>query len=194
MIQYIVEDLVQAGIEDIVMVTSAHKTALEQYFQDAPYLEDLLARHGKQDLLDAINKPKTMARYTFVRQEQQLGTAHALLQAKHLLQDGEPFMVVFGDMVFPPRMYEGMIEKYKQTSSIVMAANHVPREEVSKYGVMALDGDRITQIVEKPSVETAPSTLIWNGVVLLTQDVFPYMDKVIADRQEGREAYLPEAI
>lgn len=75
-----------------------------------------------------------------------------------------------------------------------MAANHVPREEVSKYGVMALDGDRITQIVEKPSVESAPSTLIWNGVVLLTQDVFPYMDKVIADRQEGREAYLPEAI
>ena len=75
-----------------------------------------------------------------------------------------------------------------------MAANHVPREEVSKYGVMALDGDRITQIVEKPSVDAAPSTLIWNGVVLLTQDIFPYMDKVIAERQEGREAYLPEAI
>jgi len=65
-----------------------------------------------------------------------------------------------------------------------MAANHVPREEVCKYGVMALDGDRITQIVEKPSVADAPSTLIWNGVVLLTADVFPYVDKVIQDRQE----------
>lgn len=193
-IQYIVEDLVQAGIQDIIMVTSAHKTALEQYFQDAPYLEDLLARHGKQDLLDAINKPKTMARYTFVRQEQQLGTAHALLQAKHLLDDGEPFIVVFGDMVFPPMMYEGMIMKYKETWWIVMAANHVPREEVYKYGVMALDGDRITSIVEKPSVQDAPSTLIWNGVVLLTKDIFPYMNTVIANRQEGREAYLPEAI
>lgn len=105
----------QAGIDDIIMVTSAHKTALEQYFSEAPYLENLLARHGKQDLLDLINKPKTMARYTFVHQEEQLGTAHALLQAKHLLQDGEPFMVVFGDMVFPPQMYEGMIAKYKQT-------------------------------------------------------------------------------
>ncbi len=105
----------QAGIEDIVMVTSAHKTALESYFQDAPYLENLLASHGKTDLLDLINKPKTMARYTFVRQEQQLGTAHALLQAKHLLNDGEPFIVVFGDMVFPPMMYEGMIAKYKET-------------------------------------------------------------------------------
>jgi UTP--glucose-1-phosphate uridylyltransferase len=75
-----------------------------------------------------------------------------------------------------------------------MAANHVPREEVYKYGVMALDGDRITQIVEKPSVQDAPSTLIWNGVVLLTPAVFASVDAVIADRQEGREAYLPEAI
>lgn len=75
-----------------------------------------------------------------------------------------------------------------------MAANHVPREEVYKYGVMALDGDRITSIVEKPSVQDAPSTLIWNGVVLLTKDIFPYMNTVIANRQEGREAYLPEAI
>jgi len=114
-IQYIVEDLVKAGIDDIIMVTSIHKTALEQYFQDAPYLEDLLARHGKQDLLDLINKPKTMARYSFVHQKEQLGTAHALLQAKELLSDGEPFMVVFGDMVFPPNMYEGMIAKYDQT-------------------------------------------------------------------------------
>jgi UTP--glucose-1-phosphate uridylyltransferase len=193
-IQYIVEDLVQAGIDDIIMVTSAHKTALEAYFSDAPYLENLLASHGKTELLDLINKPKTMARYTFVRQEEQLGTAHALMQAKHLLDDGEPFIVVFGDMVFPPMMYEGMITTHKKTWWVVMAANHVPREEVYKYGVMALDGDRITSIVEKPSVEDAPSTLIWNGVVLLNQDVFPYMDTVIANRQEGREAYLPEAI
>jgi len=193
-IQYIVEDLVQAGIDDIVMVTSAHKTALEQYFSEAPYLENLLASHGKTDLLDLINKPKNMARYTFVRQEQQLGTAHALLQAKHLLNDGEPFIVVFGDMVFPPMMYEGMIQKYKETGGFVMAANHVAREEVYKYGVMALDGDRITSIVEKPSVENAPSTLIWNGVVLLTPEVFPYIDTVISQRHEGREAYLPEAI
>ncbi len=75
-----------------------------------------------------------------------------------------------------------------------MAANHVPREEVYKYGVMALNEDRITQIVEKPSIEDAPSTLIWNGVVLLTSAIFPAVDAVIANRQEGREAYLPEAI
>ncbi len=109
------EDLVQSGIDDIIMITSTHKTTLEAYFQDAPYLENLLASHGKTELLDLINKPKDMARYTFVRQEQQLGTAHALLQAKDLLDDGEPFIVVFGDMVFPPMMYEGMIAKYKET-------------------------------------------------------------------------------
>jgi len=193
-IQYIVEDLVSAGIDDIIMVTSSHKIALEQYFQDSPYLEDLLARHGKQELLDIINKPKIMARYTFVRQEEQLGTAHALLQAKHVLDDGEPFMVVFGDMVFPPNMYEAMIAKYQQTGSFVMAANHVPREEVYKYGVMALDGDRITQIVEKPSIQDAPSTLIWNGVVLLDTSIFPAIDIIVSQRQEGHEAYLPEAI
>ena len=65
-----------------------------------------------------------------------------------------------------------------------MTANHVAREDVYKYGVMDLDGDRIVGIVEKPSVEEAPSTLIWNGVALLTKDIFPYVDTVIAERKE----------
>ncbi len=194
-IQYIVEDLVSAWIDDIVMVTSKDKVALEKYFSDDPDLEAILERDGKLDLLESINAPKNMARYTFVHQEEKLGTAHALLQAKDMLDDGEPFMVVFGDMVFPPKMYDGMIEKYKEKwSGFVMAANHVDRDQVYKYGVMDLDGDRITRIVEKPNVEEAPSTLIWNGVVLLNHDVFSFVDRVIADRQEGREAYLPEAI
>ena len=193
-IQYIVQDLVKAGIDDIIMITSAHKTALENYFKDAPYLENLLASHGKTELLDRINQPKNMARYTFVRQEEQLWTAHALLQAKHLLEGEESFLVVFGDMVFPPAMYEWMIEKHQKTWWSIMTANHVAREDVYKYGVMDLDGDRIVGIVEKPLVEEAPSTLIWNGVALLTKDIFPYVDTVIAERKEWREAYLPEAI
>jgi len=194
-IQYIVEDLVAAWIDDIVMVTSKNKPALKSYFSDVPDLEAILERDGKIDLLDSINKPKTMANYTFVYQEEQLGTAHALLQAKDLLDSDEPFMVVFGDMVFPPHMYDGMIEKYKKKWWwFIMAANHVDREQVYKYGVMDLDGDRIIGIVEKPKIEDAPSTLIRNGVVLLNHDVFPYIEKVITDRQEGREAYLPEAI
>lgn len=193
-IQYIVEDLVKAGITDIIMITSAHKKALEDYFTDAPYLENLLASHGKTELLEKINAPKNMANYTFVHQKEQLGTAHALLQAKHLLEDEDKFLVIFGDMVFPPNMYAWMIQKHNETGWSVMTANHVAREDVYKYGVMALDGDKIVDIVEKPSVENAPSTLIWNGVALLSKEVFPYVDKVITDRQEWREAYLPEAI
>ena len=193
-IHYIVEDLVQAGIDDIIMITSSQKIALEDYFKDAPVLEAFLAAKGKQDLLDIINRPKTMAHYTFVHQEEQLGTAHALLQAKYLLENEDSFLVIFGDMIFPPFMYEGIIQKHLQTGASVMAANHVPPKEVYKYGVMALDGDKITKIIEKPRVEEAPSTLIRNGVALLSTDIFPYVDTIIAARQEGREAFLPEAI
>lgn len=193
-IHYIVEDLVQAGIDDIIMITSSQKPALENYFKDAPVLESFLASKGKQDLLDLINKPKNMAHYTFVHQEEQLGTAHALLQAKHLLDNEDSFLVIFGDMIFPPHMYEGIIAKHTQTNASVMAANHVALEEVYKYGVMALDGDKITKIIEKPAVKDAPSTLIWNGVALLSKEIFPYVDRVIAARQEGREAFLPEAV
>lgn len=157
---------------------------MEDYFRDSPELEELLARHGKTNALELINKPKTFGQYTFVRQEKQLGTADAVNQARYLLESEDHFLVIFGDMIFPPHMYEAMLEKHKATGAAILTANHVAREDVYKYGVMALDGDRITQIVEKPSVEDAPSTLIWNGVALLPKEIFPYMDQVLAARME----------
>lgn len=181
-IHYIVEDLAAAGIDDMIMITSKNKSAMEDYFRDNPELEALLARNGKTDALALINKPKTFGHYTFVRQEQQLGTADAVNQARYLLESDDHFLVIFGDMIFPPHMYESMLEKHKATGAAILTANHVAREDVYKYGVMALDGDRITQIVEKPSVEDAPSTLIWNGVALLPKEIFPYIDQVLAAR------------
>ncbi len=193
-IHYIVEDLAAAGIDDIIMITSKNKSAMEDYFRDSPELENLLASKGKTELLELINQPKTFANYTFVKQDQQLGTAHAVNQARHLLETDDHFLVIFGDMVFPPKMYDAMLAKHKATGAAILTANHVAREDVYKYGVMALDGDRITQIVEKPSVEDAPSTLIWNGVALLPKEIFPYIDAVLAAREEWKEAFLPEAI
>lgn len=192
-IQYIVEDLVAAGIDDIIIISSSQKPSLQQYFSDHPVLEEILLRHQKHDLLELINKPKNMARYTFVMQEQQLGTAHALLQAKDYLSQEEPFMVVFGDMIFPPDMYQGMIDLYKRFGYPVMAANHVPLDKVSLYGVLAIDGQKIIDIVEKPSVQDAPSTLISNGVYLLPYDIFSYIDVLSPDPRNG-ELYLPLAI
>lgn len=193
-IHYIVEDLASAGVEDIIMITSKNKSAMEDYFRDSPELEALLSSKWKTELLELINKPKTLARYTFVKQDEQLGTAHAVNQARSILESEDHFLVIFGDMVFPPRMYDAMLAKHKETWAAILTANHVAREDVYKYGVMALDGDRIIQIVEKPRVEDAPSTLIWNGVALLPKEIFPYIDIILWQRQEWHEAFLPEAI
>ena len=191
-IQYAVEALSNAGIKNILMVTSQGKKALEDYFDKNYELEDILRKKWKLEILDVINYPKTIADYVFIKQEKQLGTGHAVLQTKPWISD-DYFVVAYGDAIYPPNMFEQMINHFKEYKSPILVAHEVPKEETYKYWVVELDGDNILNIVEKPAVEDAPSNLVSNGVFLLPKEIFELLENTKPDSKSG-EIYLPDAI
>ncbi len=191
-IQYTVEGLVDAGITDIIMITSQQKKALEDYFDKNYELEDILQKKGKTDLLALMNKPKEMATYTFVKQLEMLGTGHAILKTEHLIAD-EYFMVIFADTIYPPETFVEMIKKFEEKKSPIIAVHEVPKEEVYKYGVVKLNNDRVVDFVEKPNIEDAPSRLIRNGAAILPKAIFTTLQHIGLDNRSG-ELNLPDAI
>ena len=131
-IQYTVEDLVRNDIKDIIMITSNQKKALEDYFDKNYELEAILEKKGKHDLLALINAPKEMAHYTFVRQTEILGTAHAVAQVEPRIGD-EYFIVIFGDAIYPPQMITDLLKKFTEVQKPIICVHEVPHEEVHRY-------------------------------------------------------------
>lgn len=191
-IQYAVEGLSEAGIKDLIIITSQGKRALEDYFDKNYELEDLLKKKGKTELLELINKPKELANYTFVKQTEQLGTGHAVSQIESWITD-EYFIVAFGDTIYPPNMFKEMKKAFQEKNTSLIVVHEVPKEDVSKYGIVSLDGDKLIDFVEKPTIEEAPSNLMWNGVALLHKDIFAILKDVEPDEKTW-EIYLPTAI
>lgn len=174
------------------MVTSQQKKVLEDYFDKNYELEDILQKKGKLDLLELINKPKTMATYTFVKQLEMLGTGHAVMQAQHLISD-DHFMVIFADTIYPPETFVEMMKKFEETHAPIIAVHEVPKEEVYKYGVVKLDGEKLLDFVEKPKVEDAPSNLVWNGAAILPKTIFSTLKNIQLDNRFG-ELNIPDGI
>ena len=132
-----------------------------------------------------------MANYTFVKQTQMLGTAHAVLQVEPWIDDY--FMVIFGDAIYPPKLFTEMMENFAKNKKPLICVHEVPREDVSRYGVVKLDGERMTEIVEQPKVEDAPSNLVCNGVYLLPKSVFDILRDMPIDEKRG-EYLLPHGL
>lgn len=191
-IQYIVEWCVQAGINDIIMITSQQKKALEDYFDKNYELEDALQKKGKLDLLELINKPKNLAHYTFVKQTQILWTAHAILQIEPWI-DEDYFMVIFGDAIYPDHMYTDLVKQLSEKKQPIICAHEVPKEDTYRYGVLKLDWEKIVWIVEQPKVEDAPSNLVCNWVYILPKSIFPLLKTLPIDPRRG-EYLLPDAL
>lgn len=191
-IQYTVEWLVGAGITDIIMITSQQKKALEDYFDKNYELEDILQKKGKLEQLKLINAPKEMAKYTFVKQLEMLGTGHAVMQVEHFISD-EYFMVIFADTIYPPETFSEMIKKFEENKRPIIAVHEVPKDEVYKYGVVQLEGEKVIDFVEKPKVEDVPSNLIRNGAALLPKKIFSYLHTIQHDSRSW-ELNLPDAI
>lgn len=190
-IQHIVEAMVAWGIQDIIMVTSQQKKALEDYFDTNYQLEDVLRKKGKEDMLALVNAPKNMANFSFVRQQEILWTGNAVLQWAHLISE-DYFMVVLADTIYPPETFIEVLKLHEQTKGPVIAIHEVPREEVYKYGVVKLEGERVVELIEKPTVEAAPSNLISNGVMILPKEAFAIWSNVQADHVW--EVYIPMAV
>ncbi len=193
-IQYAVESLVDAGIKDIVMITSQQKKVLEDYFDKNYELEDMLIKKWKNDLLEMINKPKNMANYCFVKQTQVLGTGHAVLQIRHCVEDY--FFVIFGDAIYPPTLFWDMIDYFNINKNPIIAVHEVPIEEIYRYGVIQTDWEKAIKIVEKPREnprENPISNLICNGVYLLPKEIFPILENIPINQKKW-EYLLPDAL
>ena len=184
-IQYVVEEAVAAGIEEVILVTSWTKRSVEDHFDDNHELEAWLKNAGKTDQLKEIQAIGKLARFIYVRQKGPYGTATPVLNAECLIGD-EPFAVMFGDELFvgkKPRLRQ-LIETYEDHGGPVMAAIPVDPEATKRYGMVDPELQiergvyRLKGMVEKPGPQKTPSLLASIGAFILTPDIFPALKKL----------------
>lgn len=182
-LQYIVEEAVAAGVEEIIFVTSRSKRSIEDHFDAFPELEAVLERKGKHKELEELRQLQTMATYTSVRQPEPLGLGHAVLCAKELVGD-EPFIVMLGDILIPPETpcLPELIEVYEQYQGSVLSLVPLPPEVIPTYGIASIEDIgsnvvKIPHVVEKPPLEEAPSNLGVYGRYILTPDIFELLEQ-----------------
>ena len=199
-IQYVVEEAVRAGLDDVLMVTGRNKTPIEDHFDRHYELEDRLESDaGKRDLLDKVRSVTELATVHYVRQGSARGLGHAVLcAAQHV--GNQPFAVLLGDDLIDERdvLLTQMIDVQRRLGGCVVALLEVPREQIGLYGCAAVEATdetdvvRITGLVEKPSPAEAPSNLAIIGRYVLSPEIFD----VIRDTKPGRgnEIQLTDAI
>lgn len=197
-IQYIVEEAVASGIDEIILITGSNKRAIEDYFDYNRDLENQLQKTGKHDLLKMVRDVSDLAQFVYVRQKEMLGLGHAILQARTVIGD-EPFAILYGDDVIESQtpVLKQMINVYDQNPGAIVGVTEVPLENVNRYGV--IDGDeisdrlyKINHFVEKPEPDVAPSRLVSTGRHILPPEIF----EAIANTTPGKggEIQLVDAI
>lgn len=200
LVQFAVEEAIEAGITDLVFVTGRHKRAIEDHFDGNPDLEDLLARDGKDELLELVRSIiPANANCMFVRQAQALGLGHAVLCARPAIGKA-PFVVLLPDdlMVGAPRPTKALVEHFEKTGRACISVARVPKDQVKRYGIVRpaanASGDTmaISGIVEKPSPDDAPSDLAAIGRYVFNSDIFDYLGRQAPGI--GREIQLTDSI
>lgn len=183
LIQYVVEEAVQSGVESIIVVTGRGKSAIEDHFDISFELENLLRGRGKDELFEAARSVSELARISYVRQKQALGLGHAILQAKDFVE-GEPFAVMLADDIVDAEVpaLKQMLAVYEETGAPVLGTMRVEGEAISRFGVLdaeeVRDGVfRVRDMVEKPRYEDAPSDLAIIGRYILTPDIFEEIER-----------------
>lgn len=194
-IQLVVEELVEAGIEDIILVTKWDKKPLEDHFDYNWALVNDLKKAGKLELMEKIKKIADMANFIYVRQKGPYGNGTPVLSAASLVKD-EPFMYVWGDDLVKSRISfsKQMVEDYEKTGHLMIGVQPVPKKEVNRYGIVKLKPGtmRIEAIVEKPDPEKAPSNLADFGRMILNQEIVDILKKTPLGK--GNELWIVDAI
>lgn len=199
-IQYIVEEILDSGIEEILIISGHAKRAIEDHFDSAPELEQHLFEHNKLDLLEEVRRVANI-KVHYIRQQHMRGLGDAILCAKDFI-DGEPFGVILGDDL----VYNGdgtpalgqLLEQYDKTGATIVGCQMVRKEQVSSYGIIkgeATDDPnlvRVEDMVEKPKVEEAPSRLAALGRYVITPEVFEILEHTKPGK--GGEIQLTDAL
>lgn len=197
-IQYIIEEAVQSGIEDIIIVNGRNKGSIEDHFDRSVELELELEKKGKTEALEMVRSISEMANIHFIRQKQPLGLGHAVLCASHFIGN-EPFAVLLGDDVVISKTpcLKQMINVFNEYKNSVIGVQKVPDDAVHQYGIVDCRqvDDRVYKIrdlVEKPKFEDAPSNIAILGRYILTPDIFDYLEN--QEKGAGGEIQLTDAL
>ena len=200
-IQYIVEEALASGIEDILIISGHAKRAIEDHFDSTPILEENLKAKGKTELLKMVQEISEINVH-YIRQKHMRGLGDAILCARAFV-DNEPFAVLLGDDVVynpkpqPPALKQ-LMDMYTQTGATILGCQKVPREKVSSYGIVAGEPTineqlmKVSDMIEKPSVEEAPSQMAVLGRYIITPDVFEVLQNTKPGK--GGEIQLTDAL
>ncbi|MEI6477442.1 MAG: UTP--glucose-1-phosphate uridylyltransferase [bacterium] len=199
-IQYIVEEAVAAGITEVILITGYSKRAIEDYFDYNLELEYLLEKSGKLAQKKMIRDISDIAKFVYVRQKEQLGNGHAILQAKEVVGD-EPFVMVWGDEVYKgtPSKIEQLIATYEQYQGPVLSVmERTADSDYDKYGYVKVKEDKgngvyeLSEVVEKPGVDNKISPYAFISSCVLTPDIFTKLEQQTAGK--GGEIWLVDAL
>jgi len=197
-IQYVVEELVASGITEVVIVTGWHKRAIEDHFDYPNELIQTLKEQGKEKLIEEVKRTAELANFVYIRQKGPYGNGTPVLCAKDVIGD-EPFVVIWGDEFIyanPPRAKQ-CLDVFAKYGDPVISAIRVPKNDVSRYGIVEVteiekNVGQIKRLVEKPTIEDAPSNLAAHGCYVLTPDIFPVLEHLQPGK--GGEVWLTDAI
>jgi UTP--glucose-1-phosphate uridylyltransferase len=197
-IQYIVEEAIESGIEDIIIVTGKGKRAIEDHFDHAFELEQNLFEKGKFDLLERVKQSSKLADIHYIRQKEPKGLGHAVNCAKKFIGD-EPFAVLLGDDIVQAEIpcLKQLIEQYEETTASIIGVQQIPENETHRYGIIEPSSNcnhlyGVKNFVEKPKQGTAPSNLAIMGRYILTPEIFNFLDE--QQIGAGGEIQLTDAI
>ena len=198
-IQYVVEEAVNAGLDDLLMITGAPKRSLEDHFDASPYLEEQLEKAGKKKLLKAVQHATELGDVHYIRQGEPKGLGHAVGRAAGHVGD-EPFAVLLGDDLIEESstLLSDMIDVQQRVGGSVIALMEVDPNDISSYGCAAVETVedenfvRVTDLVEKPKVKDAPSNLAVIGRYVLDPAVFDVLERTAPGR--GGEIQLTDAL
>ncbi|MDO5573636.1 MAG: UTP--glucose-1-phosphate uridylyltransferase GalU [bacterium] len=197
-IQYIIEEAVASGIQDIIIVTGRNKRSIEDHFDRSIELELELEKNNKNEMLDMVRSISEMANIHYIRQKEPRGLGHAVLTARHFIGN-EPFAVLLGDDVVVSKQpcLSQMIDVYNEYRTSVIGVQKVAHEVVNKYGIVdckSIDSRvyKVRDLVEKPKIEDAPSDIAILGRYILTPTIFQYLET--QDEGAGGEIQLTDAL
>jgi UTP--glucose-1-phosphate uridylyltransferase len=198
LIQYVVEEAVASGIEEIVMITGRGKRAIEDHFDVAFELEEDLKKKGKHKLLSEVQRIADLVTFCYIRQKKALGLGHAVLTAKRII-GSDPFAVLLGDDIIDAKVpaLKQMMDVYKKYPATILAIQKVPNSQTGSYGIINAkkieDGVyQVKDLVEKPSPSEAPSNLAIIGRYILTPEIFSALEQTMPGK--GGEIQLTDGI
>lgn len=183
-IQFIVEEAVASGIEDIIIVTGRNKRAIEDHFDKSYELEEVLEKTNKEELLTLVRDISNLVNIHYIRQKEPKGLGHAIYCAKAFIGN-EPFTVLLGDDIVKSDVpcLKQLIDIYDKYRTTVLGVQRVPQEDVSKYGIVAgrqVDDRvfKVTDMIEKPEIDEAPSNIAILGRYIISPSIFSYLENV----------------